>query len=130
MLITSWFAVLIKYLLILQARLVNPKHPLTTFLNFKKNLTMRLQRTLHHPDGGRSLAEYEIRDNNVYTTIHHTKGSGVMPWYEIRENKLYPTEHHPHGRSSFHWFEINGNNVLPSVHHPNGSDGLAWYKII
>ena len=65
-------------------------------------------RTVYHPAGWSSLADYELKaDGKIYRSIHHGLGPGEMPDYEFRnDRRLYRTINHPEGPSEFPEYEL------------------------
>ena len=65
-------------------------------------------RTIYHPTGWSSLADYELKnDGKIYRTPHHDRGPGNSPDYEFRgDKKLYRTESHPDGPQDWPEFEL------------------------
>lgn len=65
-------------------------------------------RTVFHPAGWSSLADYELRsDGKLYRTASHPLGPGEAAAYEFRDGcGLYRTAGHPQGRSDLPEYEL------------------------
>jgi hypothetical protein len=65
-------------------------------------------RTVFHPSGWSSLADYELRsDGKIYRTASHPLGVGVVPDYEFRKGcELYRTADHPEGGTDLPEYEL------------------------